>query len=314
MAGYTDAAFRSVCVSRGVSLCFTEMVSADALSRDNALTLRLLTRAPNETWLGFQIFASEPLSAAAAVRRIAPMAPTLIDLNCGCSVPKVLKTGCGAALLRSPKAIGAIVAAMRAETDIPLSVKLRSGWDASSINFRECAQEAVAAGALLVTLHARMRSQGFSGRVCRDHIRILKENCPVPVVGSGDLFSADDCRLMLEQTGCDAVMIARGCLGNPFIFTQTRELLARVQAPGADAQRGGESRQRVDAKERLTAAITQLRLMADSVGEAKACRDMRKHFAAYTKGLEGAATIRQCAMQAETIADYEAIVESYLRS
>jgi len=309
MAGYTDAAFRSVCVSHGVSLCFTEMVSADALSRDNALTLRLLTRAPNEARLGFQIFASEPRTAAAAVRRIAPMGPTLIDLNCGCSVPKVLKTGCGAALLRSPRAIGAIIAAMRAETDIPLSVKLRSGWDASSINFRECAEEAVAAGALLVTLHARTRSQGFSGRPCRDHIRVLKESCPVPVVGSGDLFSAVDCRLMLDRTGCDAVMIARGCLGNPFIFQQTKALLA-----AGNAQPDSSAQQRIDARERLTAAIQQLRVLAASVGEAKACRDMRKHFAAYTKGLESAATIRQCAMQAETIADYEDIVESYLRA
>jgi nifR3 family TIM-barrel protein len=313
MAGYTDAAFRSVCVSHGVSLCFTEMVSADALSRDNALTLRLLTQAPNEVRLGFQIFASEPKSAAAAVRRIASMAPTLIDLNCGCSVPKVLVTGCGAALLRSPRALGAIVAAMRAETDIPLSVKLRSGWDASSLNFRECAEEAVAAGAVLVTLHPRTRSQGFSGRACQDHIRVLKESCPVPVVGSGDLFSAEDCRLMLEKTGCDAVMIARGCLGNPFIFQQTKALLGAGNAQKGSVQPGSGAQRRVDARERLTAAIQQLRLLAGSVGEAKACRDMRKHFAAYTKGLESAATIRQCAMQAETIADYEDIVESYLR-
>jgi nifR3 family TIM-barrel protein len=308
MAGYTDAAFRSVCVRHGVSLCFTEMVSADALSRGNALTLRMLTRAPNETRLGFQIFASEPKTAAAAVRRIAPMAPTLIDLNCGCSVPKVLKTGCGAALLRSPAAIGAIVAAMRAETDIPLSVKLRSGWDASSVNFRQCADEAVAAGALMVTLHARTRSQGFGGRACQDHIRLLKESCPVPVVGSGDLFSAADCRRMLEKTGCDAVMIARGCLGNPFIFGQAKALLA------AEDYRPGIARPPIDARERLSAAIEQLRLLAASVGEAKACRDMRKHFAAYTKGLESAATIRQCALGAVTIADYEEIVESYLRA
>ena len=125
MAGYTDAAFRSVCVRSGAPLCFTEMVSADALSRNNGTTLRLLARASNEVLTGFQIFASDADTAAAAVRRIAPMAPALIDLNCGCSVPKVLKTGCGAALLRNPALVGAIVAAMRSETDIPVTVKLR---------------------------------------------------------------------------------------------------------------------------------------------------------------------------------------------
>ncbi len=162
MAGYTDAAFRSVCVRHGAVLCFTEMVSADALSRDNRTTLRLLERAANERLTGFQIFGSSAAMAAEAVRRIAPMAPAIIDLNCGCSVPKVLRTDCGAALMRSPALIGSMVAAMKAETDIPITVKMRSGWDASSVNYRECAEAAVAAGASLVTLHPRTRAQAFS--------------------------------------------------------------------------------------------------------------------------------------------------------
>ncbi len=303
MAGYTDAAFRSVCVRHGASLCFTEMASADALSRGNAASVRLLARAPSESLIGFQIFASEPATAAQAVRRIAPLGPSLIDLNCGCSVPKVLKTGCGAALLRAPRTIGAIVAAMRSETDAPVSVKLRSGWDAGTINFLECAGEAVAAGALMVTLHPRTRSQGFSGRACREHIRVLKRSCGVPVVGSGDLFTAADCRDMLAETGCDAVMVARGSLGNPFIFEQVRALLGKdTPEPVADA------------RTRLTAALEHLRLLAASVGEEKACRDMRKHFVAYTKGMEQGATIRQCVVEAATIAEYEDIVGSYLRS
>ncbi len=303
MAGYTDAAFRSVCVRFGASLCFTEMVSADALSRNNGTTLRLLTRAPNEKLTAFQIFASDAPTAAAAVKRIAPMAPALIDLNCGCSVPKVLKTGCGAALMRNPRLIASIIEAMRSETDIPVTLKLRSGWDAGSVNYPACAEEAVRAGALLVTLHARTRAQGFGGKVNLEHIRALKEACPVPVFGSGDLFSPQDCLTMLEKTKCDGVMIARGCLGNPFIFEQTEALLlAEGKSPS------------VDAGIRLQAALEHLKMLSDSVGEAKACRDMRKHFVAYTKGMEGGAIIRQSVVNAETIADYQEIVESYLRA
>ena len=303
MAGYTDAAFRSVCVEFGAFFCFTEMVSADALSRKNLKTLRLLDRAPNERLIGFQIFSSDPLTAAAAVRLIAPLAPAAIDLNCGCSVPKVLKGGCGAILMRTPDIIGSILAAMKGETDIPVSVKLRSGWDASSINYLACAEAAVKAGASLVTLHPRTRAQGFSGKSQWEHIRILKENCPVTVFGSGDLFSASDCKAMLERTGCDGVMIARGCLGNPFIFAETQALLSgRGDAPPVSPER------------KMRTALRHLCLLADSLGEAIACREMRKHFVAYTKGLEGGALVRQSVVYANTIAEYEEIVESYLRT
>jgi nifR3 family TIM-barrel protein len=302
MAGYSDAAFRSVCVRHGASLCFTEMVSADALARGNRTTLRLLERAPDERLTGFQIFGSSAAMAAAAVRRIAPMAPAIIDLNCGCSVPKVLKADCGAVLLRSPALLGSIVAAMKAETDIPISVKLRSGWDSSSVTYLECAEAAIEAGASLVTLHPRTRAQGFSGAAQWEHIRILKESCPVPVFGSGDLFTAEACETMLTTTGCDGVMLARGCLGNPFLFAEAQSLLS-----------GAAVRHAIDERVKLETAMHHLRALALSVGEEKACRDMRKHFVAYTKGLPGGSILRQSVVSAETIAEYEDIVGSYLR-
>ncbi len=302
MAGYTDAAFRTVCARQGAPLCFAEMVSADALSRDNGTTLRLLARAPQESLVGYQIFASSAATAGAAVRRIAPRAPALIDLNCGCSVPKVLKAGCGAVLLSNPPLIGAMVAAMKAETDIPISVKLRSGRDSSSLNFLDCAEAAWASGALLVTLHPRTRVQGFSGKSEWDHIRRLKEVCPVPVFGSGDLFTAADCAAMLERTGCDGVMLARGCLGNPFLFRQAEALLS-----------GQGDMPVLDARERLETAMEHLEMLALSAGEQKACRDMRKHFVAYTKGMPGGSLLRQSVVTAETISEYRDIVESYLR-
>jgi tRNA-dihydrouridine synthase B len=303
MAGYSDAAFRSVCVRNGASLCFAEMVSSDALSRNNGTTLRLLKKAPNEKLTGFQIFGPDAATAAAAVKRIVGLGPAIIDLNCGCSVPKVLKAGCGSILLRSPALIGAMVAAMKSETDLPVSVKLRSGWDSASINFLQCAEAAIRSGASLVTLHPRTRAQAFSGKSCWDHIGQLKKASPVPVFGSGDLFSAVDCRSMMEQTGCDGVMLARGCLGNPFLFAETEALL-----------RGNESPLVMDAGVKLDSALAHLRMLALAVGEEKACRDMRKHFVAYTKGMPGGSVLRQSVVHAETIVEYEELVESYLRT
>ncbi|MCX7039568.1 MAG: tRNA dihydrouridine synthase DusB [Spirochaetes bacterium] len=311
MAGYTDAPFRSVCVESGACLCFTEMVSAEALSRESAKTMRLLVRAPDETAIAFQIFASTPRAAAAAVRLIAPLQPVLIDLNCGCSVPKVLRTGCGAALLRNPGVIGTLVSAMGAETDIPVTVKLRSGWDSSSINFIACAEAAVTAAAALVTLHPRTRAQGFSGKARWEEIRELKRSLgeATPVFGSGDLFAAEDCRAMLETTGCDGVMIARGCLGNPFIFAETRALL---EGGGDPAAARGAPIETITPRRRLDTAMRHLLLLAESVGEAKACRDMRKHFVAYTRGMVGGAALRQEVVHAASIAEYGRIVEAFL--
>jgi tRNA-dihydrouridine synthase B len=303
MAGYSDAAFRTICLRHGAPLCFAEMVSADGLSRSDGTTLRLLQKGIDETLAGYQIFAAAADLAAAAVRRLVPLGPAIIDLNCGCSVPKVLKTGCGAALMRSPRLVGAIVAAMKGETDIPVSVKLRSGWDASSSTYLACAEEAVKAGASLVTLHPRHRAQGFGGKSLWEHIGLLKKACAVPVFGSGDLFSAQDCAGMIGATGCDGVMIARGCLGNPFIFEEARALLSGEPAPAAR-----------DPSVRLGAAMDHLRLLAASVGEEKACRDMRKHFVAYTKGMPGGSTLRQAVVEAVTVDEYQQIVESYLRA
>jgi tRNA-dihydrouridine synthase B len=302
MAGYTDAAFRSVCVRHGARLCFTEMVSADALSRDNGTTLRLLVKAPVEKLTGFQVFTSNAPMAAAAVKRIVSLGPAIVDLNCGCSVPKVLKADCGAVLLRKPALIGEIVAAMKSETDLPVSVKLRSGWDAGSLNYMACAEAAVKAGAALVTLHPRTRAQAFSGKSSWDHIKTLKQGCPVPVFGSGDLFTAKDCASMLRQTGCDGVMLARGCLGNPFLFEEAENLLS-----------GRTDARPIDAAVKLDTAMEHLRLLADAVGEEKACRDMRKHFVAYTKGMPGGSMLRQSVVSACSIVEYEEIVESYFR-
>jgi tRNA-dihydrouridine synthase B len=302
MAGYTDAAFRSVCADWGASLCYTEMVSAEGLCRGNAKTLRLLARGEDEQSLGFQLFASDAGTMGKAVRAVNQFSPLLIDLNCGCSVPKVLKTGCGAALLRSPALIGEMVRAMSQETGIPVSVKLRSGWDESEITFLECAEKAVVAGAALLCLHPRTRSQGFSGKARWEQIAELVRASPVPVFGSGDLFSAEDCVSMMERTGCHGVMIARGALGNPFIFQQAKDLLEY-------GREGSELT--VSPSDRLDTALRHLELLVRIKGERTACREMRKHFVSYTRGMEGGAALRQNIVHASSMEDYRAIVGRY---
>jgi tRNA-dihydrouridine synthase B len=302
MAGYTDLAFRSVCLDWGAVLSFAEMVSAEALSRGSEKTLRLLDRAEGERLIGFQIFASNPRAAGTATRALSVLSPSIIDLNCGCSVPKVLKTGCGAALMRNPALIGEIVRAMHSETDLPVSVKLRSGWDASEITYLQAAESAVSAGASMVSLHPRTRTQGFSGKADWRHISSLKSAVEVPVFGSGDLFSPQDCAGMLAGTRCDGVLIARGALGNPFIFRSIRSFLDTGELPA------------VTPADRLETALKHLRLLIGLKGEAVACREMRKHFVAYTKGMEGGAALRQEIVTARTLGEYERIVEAYTSS
>jgi tRNA-dihydrouridine synthase B len=301
MAGYTDAAFREICAGFGASMCFTEMVSAEGLARGSRKTEALLRRAPNEKLIGFQIFAGAPMQAAAAVGLIARLAPTVIDLNCGCSVPKVLKTGCGAALLRKPEAIRDIVSAMRQATGVPISVKIRSGWDETSRNFREVAEAAVRGGASMVTLHPRTRAQGFSGAALWEEIGVLARSLPVPVLGSGDLFHAEDVRRMLESTRCAGVMLARGAVGNPFLFREAAALLA-----------DGRTIPPPETGERLSTAYRHLALMASQVGERLACREMRKHCVAYTRGVPGAAGVRQAIIHADSLAEYRGLFAAYL--
>jgi nifR3 family TIM-barrel protein len=278
------------------------MLSAEALARGSSKTLQLARRAENERQWGVQLFAAGERSAAAAVRALERLRPSLYDLNCGCSVPKVLKTGAGAALLRNPERIRDILKAMRGETAAPLAVKLRSGWDPDSLNFLEAAALAYEGGADLICLHPRTRSQGFSGRADWSHIAELKQRSGLQVFGSGDLFSADDAVQMVNLTGCDGVMFARGAIGNPFIFAQTLALFSGrpvLPPPGPE--------------ERLALALEQLTRAVPIYGETRACRQMRKHFCYYCRGLPGGADLRAKAVRAETVEDYRRLVEQYLK-
>jgi tRNA-dihydrouridine synthase B len=297
MAGYTDAAFRALCVEQGADLTFTEMVSAEGLARGGEPTWALLSRAENETHWGVQLFGSEPRALAAAANLLAPLRPSLLDLNCGCSVPKVLKAGAGAALL------AALVRALRENSGAPVTVKIRSGWDSASLNYLQVAEAAVRAGAAAVCLHPRTRAQGFTGRADWTQIAELKRRLGAPVFGSGDVFSADDALRLARETGCDAVLLARGALGNPFLFAEARRLFAGLPPGPAPSP-----------AERLQAALRQLAGAVRLYGEATACREMRKHFCAYTRGLPGGAHLRSLAVAARTVTDYQALAAEYVRT
>ncbi len=300
LAGFTDPAFRTVCLIHGASLTFTEMVSAEALARHSEKTFKLMKRAGKEDLLGVQVFLSKAETLKRAFGEILRADPSVIDINCGCPVPKVIKTGAGSSLMKTPSEVKRIVAAAVSETDIPVTVKIRSGWDNNSVNFLEVADAALQGGASLISMHPRTRTEGFSGEPHLEHLTALKKFVSVPVIGSGNLFSPEDARTMLEKTGIDGVMFARGALGNPFIFEETIKLLQT-----------GEKLPLPRREDRFSTALMQLRLCARDKGESAACKEMRKHMGSYIKGIPGAAALRRAIVQASTIDEYEDIFSSY---
>jgi len=300
LAGFSDRAFRSVCADQGADCTITEMLSAEGFIRNNRKTIEILSRAPNETFFGVQIFSGSPYAAAQVVKIIDGLKPSFIDLNCGCPVPKVTKGGAGSALLRMPRFLFDIVKAMRDHTDIPITVKIRTGWDDSSINYLETSDAAVKGGASMICLHARTRAQGYSGKAQWLDIALLKRSCPVPVFGSGDLFSPEAASRMLAETGCDGVMFARGAIGNPTIFQETKDLLTKG------------SYHPLSFEERVNTALQHLKKCAEDKGERGACLEMRKHFCAYVKGIPGSSRFRNNLVHAATIAEYEEFAKRFL--
>ncbi len=297
LAGFTDKGFRHICIEEGASLTYSEMVSAEAVARGNKKTEALMARAESEDRFAIQLFMPEASVAQRAIEGVMRFNPTIIDLNCGCPVPKVVKTGAGSALHKTPEKIKEIISVLVKESGIPVTVKIRLGWDVDSINYLQVAELACEAGASLITMHARTRSQGYSGTADWEHLTRLKEHVSIPVFGSGDLMSADAARRMLEETGIDGLMFARGAIGNPFIFSQTKELLTTGTAPPVATR-----------NERYLRLFEQLDATIRDKGEAAACREMRKQVCAYTKGLPGAATLRGDIVHAQTRADYQAIL------
>jgi nifR3 family TIM-barrel protein len=307
VAGYTDRAFRSICAELGADFSYTELISSEALVRNGAKTVSMLRRGENEKLYAIQLFGSDPEVMYKAAGLLVPFCPEAVDINCGCPVPKVIKTGAGSALMRDPPRLGHIVeAVVRASREslenVPVTIKIRSGWDSALINYAECSRIAAEAGAAMICLHPRTRVQGYGGKSCWPHIADLVSHLSIPVAGSGDLFSPVDAERMLRETGCAAIMFARGAQGNPFIFRLTKDLLEnRKTNPPAF-------------EERIAVAFRHLELLSADIGERRACREMRKAFCAYTKGPPGekgepgSAALRDRRVHAETVEDYKAII------
>lgn len=301
MAGITDSVFRMLCKEQGCGLVFTEMVSAKGLYYDNKRTGDLLDTQLDEGPVGVQIFGSDPDIMAEIVAIIANTDIDLIDINMGCPAPKIVKNGEGAALMKNPKLAGQIVRAVVKVTDKPVTVKMRSGWDEGSINAIDLAMIVEDAGAKAVTLHGRTREQFYSGTADWDIIRRAKERLSIPVIGNGDIFSAQAGRDMLEQTGCDAIMVARGAQGNPWIFRELRACL-----------RGEELPQAPSPKEKIETAKRHLRLLVDLKGQRIGVNEMRKHLAWYIKGLKNASQIKRRVNTADTVKELESLLDAYL--
>lgn len=324
VAGYSDRSFRALCVEYGADFTYTEMVSAEALVRDSEKTRLIMRRAPNEERYAVQLFGGAPDRMALAVPiALEHSGCECIDINAGCPVPKVYKTGAGSALTRDPERLAAVVrAAVDASAEysrsacanghdadagptratlVPITVKIRSGWDDSSITWKEAASAAIESGAQAVTLHPRTRAQGYEGTsrwdLLAELVEYVRSRWPaIPVFGSGDLFTPESARAMLEQTGCAAVMFARGAMGNPFIFKQARELL--------ETGSYGE----VPADVRIASGWRELLSLVGDSGEYVACREMRKRFCSYSKGIEGGSALRMELVKASSIAEYREIL------
>ena len=296
LAGITNLPFRLICRKAGASLAFTEMVSVNGLVREGAKTLALLKSAPEDRPLGIQLFGDKPSDLADAARMVEGYGD-LLDINMGCPVRKVVGTGAGSALLQEPLKIAAIVRAVRAATKLPLTIKIRSGWHCGDNVFQEVGRIAEAEGCDAITLHPRSRSLMFSGQADWTQLREMKASLSIPVLGSGDLFTPDDCMRMLEGTGCDGIMIARGALGNPWIFRQVLEL----------EQSGSYTP--VSTRERADAITEHLNLFIDELGETVAVREIKKHIGWYAKGFAGASEIRRAANSANSVQDIRLLTE-----
>ena len=313
LAGVSDRAFRRVCRACGADFTVSEMVSAKALCYEQrkktvverSVSGQLASVMREELPMAVQIFGSEPDFMAEAARMIeaneyigcmSEVPPSAIDINMGCPVKKVTGNGEGSALLKNPELIGEIVAAVVKAVSIPVTVKIRAGWDSTSINAPEVAKIIEAAGASMITVHARTREQMYEPGVDRSVITAVKRAVSIPVLGNGDIYTAADALSMMEETGCDGVMIARGAMGNPWVFS---EICAALD---------GNSYTPPPMAERFEVALAQVKEMIAEKGERIGVAEAKKHLSWYCHGIEGAAAARGRLMQATSYEELAVIL------
>lgn len=303
MAGISNTSYRTIIKEMGAGLIYAEMVSDKAIMFDNDRTIELLKMRESERPIVQQIFGSDEDSFVIAAKKIVElMHPDILDINMGCPVPKIaLKSQAGASLLKDPDKIEKIVRSVVNAVDIPVTVKIRSGWDSNTINCVEVAKRIENAGASAITLHARTRAQGYSGSADWSLIKKVKEAVSIPVIGNGDIKTCYDAKKMLEETGCDAVMIGRGVLGNPWLIKECVDYLEDGTLP-----------QRVSAKEKMQMLKRHFELLCKDKGEKLALLEIRTHALWYIKGLPGSASIKNQICQTKNSTELFNILNNYI--
>ena len=299
LAGISNLPFRLMAKAYGCALVCSEMVSATGLVRNSGKTLEMLDSAPQEKPLSVQIFGADPDIMAEAARMIEARGADIVDINFGCAVKKIVKSGSGAALMREPQLAEKVITAVRRAVKIPLTIKMRSGWDDSGRQARELARIAQGCGADAVTLHPRSATQRFGGRSDWSLIGAIKKEISLPVIGNGDIATGEDALQMIESTGCDAIMIGRAAIGNPFIFS---EVITRLR--GELPLQTDLALRRQTMQEYLAASVTY-------IGEAHACYMMRSRLGWFVKGLPHNSRFRESIKLITSRIEAETLIDAY---
>lgn len=302
MAGISNMTFRRICKSMGASLVVAEMVSDKAITYGNEKTFELLRMNDDERPISQQIFGSDVKSFVEAAKIVEEkMKPDIIDINMGCPVPKVaVKNQAGSALLKNPEKVGEIIKAVVGAVNVPVTVKIRSGWDQSSINAVEISKIAEANGASAITVHARTRAQGYAGKADWNIIKEVVNAVDIPVVGNGDVISCYDAKKMLDETGCSAVMIGRGLLGNPWLIKECVEYLESGKLPEV-----------IDYNEKIDMMEYHLNKLCEDKTEKQAVLEIRNHLLNYLKGLPENKEVKNLVCRCKSRLEIVKVLENY---
>lgn len=305
LAGYTDLAFRKLCAKLGAGLTFTEMVSAKGLHYNSDHTKQLLNISEEEGRAGVQLFGSDPAIIADIAARLEESDRehiALFDINMGCPAPKIVNNGEGSALMKKPELAEEIVRRLKKQVSLPVTVKFRKGFDEEHLNALDFAKRMQDAGADALSIHGRTREQYYSGKADWDIIAEIKRSVNIPVNGNGDVFTPEDAKAMFEHTGCDGILIARGAMGNPFIFRMIGEYLA-TGSYGIPTVR-----------EKLELCKEQAKLASEDKGEYIAIREMRKQACSYLKGIRNSAAFKERAVRTKTLEEFCSLMDEIIEN